>query len=309
MELIFAILQLSKYQNFGLYVSADDPQAQQVRDRLGEFAQLPAVAKLPAVWEAEMDWGVFPYCALFLAKDYSLLPTVETTYLAQFVKPSASFDDFALWLRDFAGQSNFDRYFAQLELQYAPYLHKLNLLMDNRPTQAILEDYLGVSFPATEVILSTLINTFMSITHPGQGAEVLYCLCSRSRLDVAEQNGGLERVLLSAVWHEFSHHVINPLTFGLFDDPDTISQNQVDWCCELNESIIWAINTRLLVQEKIIREKNISWMLDNGVRNKAPHTPIMHDLLCDYETKRNIYPRIEDYYPLLLQAFPQCPQE
>ncbi|MCB5285935.1 MAG: DUF4932 domain-containing protein [Candidatus Cloacimonetes bacterium] len=307
MELIFAVLQLSDYYNPGLYVCSDDPQAKLVREILGDHSHLPAVTKLSTVWEEEINWDIFSIFALSLAGDYTLDPVTDTSYLQQFIKGTNSIQRYAAWLRDFAGQSNFDRYYSLLEEQYAPYLRKLNILLDSRPVQAILEDYLGITFPRTELILSTLMNTFMSITHPGREAETVYCLCSRSRLDIAERNKGLERILLSAVWHEFSHHVINPLTFGLFAEPDAISQDQVNWCCELNESIIWAINTRLLVLENIITMKDITWMLENAVKNKAPQTPVMHDLLCEYETKRHIYPSIAEYYPVLLKANPQLP--
>jgi hypothetical protein len=33
----------------------------------------------------------------------------------------------------------------------------------------------------------------------------------------------------------------------------------------------------------------------------------MHDLLCEYETKRHIYPSIAEYYPVLLKANPEFP--
>lgn len=302
MELIFAVLQLSDYNNPGLYVSPDDPQAKLVREKMGDYSHLPAVKDLAAVWEAEINWDVFSYYALSLAGDFTIEPETDTSYLQQFIKGKYSIHQFTEWLRDFAQQCNFDKYYHRLEEQYAPYIQKLNTLLDSRPIQAILEDYLGISFPRTELILSTLLNTFMSITYPGGDAKTVYCLCSRSRLDVAERNKGLERILLSAVWHEFSHHVINPLTFGLFEHPDAISQDQVNWCCAFNESIIWAINTRLLVRENIITEKDITWMLENAVRNKAPQTPVMHDLLCEYETRRHIYPSITEFYPELLKA-------
>jgi len=307
MELIYAVLQLSDYINPGLYVNSDDQQAQQVREMLGDYSHLPAVKDLAAVWEAEINWDVFSYYALSLAGDYTFAPETNTSYLHQFIKSASSIQQFTVWLRDFAGQSNFDRYYSLLEEQYAPYIQKLNTLLDSRPVQAILEDYLGISFPRTELILSTLMNTFMSITYPEGEAKTVYCLCSRSRLDVAERNKGLEQILLSAVWHEFSHHVINPLTFGLFEDPDAISQDQVNWCCALNESIIWAINTRLLVRENIITAKDTTWMLENAVRNKAPQTPVMHDLLCEYETRRHIYPSITEFYPELLKASTDSP--
>jgi len=308
MELIFAVLQLSDFNNPGLYVKSDAPQALLVREKVGDCYHLPAVAKLAQVWEEEINWDIFPYYALSLSKDCSIEPGTDTSYLQQFIKGANSVQQFTEWLRDFAGLSDFERYYNHLEEQYAPYIQKLNILLDSRPVQAILEEYLGINFPRTELILSTLMNTFMSITYRDGKAETVYCLCSKSRLDTAEQNKGLERVLLSAVWHEFSHHVINPLTFGLFADPDAISQDQVNWCCELNESIIWAINTRLLVCENIITAKDTKWMLENAVRNKAPYTSIMHDLLCEYETQRHIYPSITEYYPELLKACPERPR-
>ena len=305
MELIFAVLLLSDYDNPGLYVSLDDPQAKLVREKMGEYSHLPAAANLAAVWEAEINWDIFPYYALSLAGDFTIEPETDTSYLQQFIKGKYSIHQFTEWLRGFAQQCNFDKYYHLLEEQYAPYIQKLNTLLESRPVQAILEDYLGVIFPRTELILSTLMHTFMSITYPEGEAKTVFCLCSRSRLDVAERNKGLERILLSAVWHEFSHHVINPLTFGLFQDPNAISQDQVNWCCALNESIIWAINTRLLVRENIITAKDTTWMLENAVRNKDPQTPVMHDLLCEYETRRHIYPSITEFYPELLKANPE----
>jgi hypothetical protein len=308
LELLFTVMILSDYRIPGFAVDGEDIYTQKIRERFSAVSGLNAVADFPKVWDTDINWDTIHFYALALSNDYSIRKGIDPAYIEQGLKANASLSVFTENLREFARASGFDAYYDNLETEMGGYLEKLNGIVASRPVQSILEEYLGIRFPKTEVFLSTLMKPFMSVTIPAPGGDEVYCICSRRGLEIAEENGGLERILLSAIWHEFSHHIVNPLTFGLFDDPDTLRDDQVEWCCALNESIIWAINTRLLVREKIISENDVSWMVSNGERNKAPKTRIMHDLLLEYESNRNSYSGISAFHPIMAEAFGQVPR-
>ncbi|MDD4223372.1 MAG: DUF4932 domain-containing protein [Candidatus Cloacimonetes bacterium] len=302
LELIYAIMLLSGRDASGICVEAEDEFAQAARQKFGRLAAHPAVASFNRLWKTEIDWDTLPNLALILTAAFRLDPVSDPARVQECLASGEDLEEFTASLRDFFRAAGFAGYFSWLRSRLGPWLGQLNELIGRRPVQRILEAYLGVDLPPTEVLLCTLTKPFLSITISGKRGETVFCLCSRRGLEIAEKNGNLERVLLSAVWHEFSHHVINPLTYGLFEDIDSINDSQADWCCALNESIIWAINVRLLVREKIISTKDIGWMLKNAEANRAPHTRRMHEMLLDYELNRDKYPNIKGFHPQLAEA-------
>ena len=302
LELLYAVMLLCGLDASGICVEAEDEFARAAREKFGRLAAHPAVASFNRLWKTEIDWDTLPNLALILTPDFRLDEVFDPARVQECLASGKDLEEFTACLRDFHRTADFAVHFEQLQSRLEPWLGQLNELICRRPVQRILEAYLGVDLPATEVLLCTLTKPFLSITVSGKQGETVFCLCSRRGLEIAEKHGNLERVLLSAIWHEFSHHVINPLTYGLFEDIDSINDAQAEWCCALNESIIWAINIRLLAREKIISTQDISWMLKNAEANRAPQTRMMHDLLCDYEENRSKHAGISTFHRLLSEA-------
>lgn len=307
LELLYLVMLLSGRDTEGICVEAEDEFARASREQFGRLAAHPAVTSFNRLWNTEIEWDMLPNLALILTADFRLDHDFDPVRARESLASGADLEEFAASLRDFVHASGFARHFSRLRSRLGPWLEQLNELSGRRPVQRILEEYLGVGLPPTEVLLCTLTKPFLSITVSGTGGETVFCLCSRKGLEIAEKHGNLENVLLSAVWHEFSHHVINPLTYGLFEDIDSINDAQADWCCALNESIIWAINIRLLAREKVISPQDISWMLKNAEANRATQARVMHELLCAYELNRDIYPNISAYHPVLVEACDPVP--
>lgn len=308
LELLLTAMQLSGYEDNMLCVGRDDPHSRSIREKFGGFCGLEAVKEFARVWEPDYCCDILPGYALSLTPGYGLDPEFDYALVREGLKPGASLEDFTRNLRRFALATGFDSQYAQLISELEGYLARLDAIIGSRPVLRILEDYLGFTFPRTEILLSTLTRPFLSVTLPQTRGETLYCLCSLRGLEIAEQNGNLGQILISAIWHEFSHHVINPLTELLFEDPDGINDAQVKWYCSLNESIIWAITIRLLVREEIISADSVALMVRNAKRNRAPQAKLMHDLLCDYEQSRVRYPDLAAYLPVLAEAFGPAPR-
>lgn len=160
--------------------------------------------------------------------------------------------------------------------------------------------------PQTNVILSNLLRSFYGVWNHFNPKQV-YCFLSRYWLQVAKQNGNLDRILLGSIWHEFLHSIINPLTDQLFEDPSEIDEKYLDWYCRLNESIIWAITLRLLIKTKIVDTNNCDWYFKNAERNRAPKAEAMHNLLWEYESQQNDFRSIREFYPVLQKEFGEVP--
>lgn len=299
LELLFTIMLLSDYEDGGLLARKGKGQAERVRAHFSKYSSHQAVIDFSKVWMAEISMDTIPYYAMSLAQDYSLNPGIDLAYLEEDIPDLKTIADYTEKLKAFAEESDFNGYFTKLKTNFAPYLEKINAMLAKRQVQTILESYLGVEFPPVHIVLSTLMKPFMSLTFPGAEQTEVYAYISYPGLLIAEENQGLERVLICSVWHELSHHVINPLSEMLCERDDALREKRDDWFCPLNESIIWAITIRLLLAEGIITEKSVGAMIQNGERNKAPMTESMYTLLIDYETKRHLYPGISDYFPVL----------
>ena len=302
LDLLFTVMYLSEYENPSSCVDCEDVFVQMIRGKFKQFSAHRAVREFPKVWKTGIDCASLPYYALALTRNITFNPAIHAARLHDDVSSREDLSVFTASLRSFYLESGFDKHFNLLRTQHGQYLSKLNAMIERKPLQQILEAYLGQKFPLTGVVLSTYLKPFLSVTLARAVGEKVYCICSRRGLEIADQNGNLERILLSAIWHEFSHHVINPLTDGLFDHPDTLNDQQAEWCCSLNESIIWAINIRLLIKESVISSQDIGWMVKNAVKNRAPQTGIMHELLCNYEQNRDIYPTMADFHHVLVKS-------
>ncbi len=302
LELLFTIMLLSDYEDGGLLAWEGKGQAERVRAHFSKYSSHPAVIDFSKVWMADISMDTIPYYAISLAQGYSLNPKIDLEYLVEEIPDLKTITDYSQKLKAFAEESDFDAYFLRLKTDFAPYLDKINTLLDKRPVQTILESYLGMEFPKVNIVLSTLMKPFMSLTFPGEVQTEVYSFTSYPGLLIAEENQGLERVLICSVWHELSHHVINPLSEVLCESDDRMRDKRDEWFCPLNESIIWAITIRLLLAEGIITEKSVGFMIQNGVRNKAPMTETMYKLLIDYEANRHLYPDISAYFPVLSEV-------
>jgi hypothetical protein len=302
LELLFTIMLMSDYEDGGLLARNGSGQADQVRAYFSRYSSHQAVIDFSKVWMAEISMDTIPYYAMSLAPDYSLNPKIDLEYLVEEIPDLKTISAYAKKLKAFAEESDFDGYFMKLKTDLAPYLEKINSLLDKRPVQTVLECYLGMEFPRVHIVLSTLMKPFMSLTFPGAEQTEVYSFTSYPGLLIAEKNQGLERVLICSVWHELSHHVINPLSEMLCESDDMMRDKRDEWFCPLNESIIWAITIRLLLAEGIITEKSVEFMIRNGVKNKAPMTETMYKLLIDYEAKRHLYLGISAYFPVLSEG-------
>jgi len=307
LELFTTVIYLAKLDISGFLVSEPSAYTEALDRQFAPFDQHPAVTEFVATWGQEFGWCDIPHFAMMLSDELLIKNGTKLEHIADAELTDDKLKYYATLLHDFAEKTNFRAFHAIHSAEGAEYLHKLNAIVAARPLKQILEDYLGVKLGKTKVVLSNLLRFFCGTTHADKPGDKVYCFWSRYWLQVAEQHNNLERSLCSAVWHEFSHSVINPLSDKLFESFQDMTQEHMDWYCALNESIIWAITLRLLIQQGIVKDGNLQWYFDNAVGCKAPKTLKMHELLLEYENHRERYESIGSFYPILQKAFGKPP--
>jgi hypothetical protein len=127
--------------------------------------------------------------------------------------------------------------------------------------------------------------------------------------------GGLERIG-PLIWHEFSHTVVNPLAevheervaeleFGF--EPiqgDMAEQAYGDWKTTLNEHVVRAIE--VCVTERVLGTAAAVALIDSYEGLGFQYLSALVEELREYESDREQYPTLKDFYPRLLDRLEQA---
>lgn len=309
-ELLSLVIFLSDLNEKHFIVKRENEYTAMLNTEFKSFKRHQVVSKFPDIWDKGLRWDGIPQLALHLNDNIELLNQIKYSHDLQsrFKNNINELVEFVDLLRDFANKTNFESYYKKEYKNVERYLSILNQELERYPVIPILEKYINLKLNKTTVILSNLLKSAYGITIGSKNYKEICCILSRHWLNVAIQNNCLDRILLSTIWHEFLHSIINPLTDKLFKNPYDLSETQLDWYCKLNESIIWAITLRLLIQEKIVCATNNEWYFKNAIRNGAPKTKEMNDLLVEYEKNKLKFKSIDNYYPILQKEFGQIPK-
>ena len=308
-ELLSLVILLSDLNEEHFIVKSENEYTAMINTKFKSFKRHQAVLKFPDIWDKGLRWDGIPQLALHLNDSIEL--TKQIKYLhdlqSRFKDNINELVEFVDLLRDFAHKSNFESFYNEERKKIEKYLSDLNQELEKYPVLPILENYINLKLNKNTIILSNLLKSAFGLTIGSKNNKEIFCILSRHWLNVAIQNNCLDRILLSTVWHEFLHSIINPLTDKLFKNPYDLSKAQLDWYCKLNESIIWGIILRLLIQEKIVSATNNEWYFENAIRNGAPKTKKMNESLVEYEKNKLKFKSIDNYYPILQKEFGQIP--
>lgn len=311
LELLTCVSYLSGTTDEGFLISELTEYTDFIDNYFTDYKHHPVLEEFSSLWKDGMGWVDIPRLALNLTEHIILRDDADITNGLWSNSPEKDnrLRQFVSLLRDFALQSDFTKFYHQEELKSADYIDFLNQQLAKRPLKKILEDYLRIELGESSVVLTNLLRFSCAVTLMHHSKKEIYSFCSRYWFQVAQNNNNLENAMASTIWHECLHSVINPLSANLFINTEDMTQNQIDWFCALNESIIWAITLRLLIRESILSDRDIEWYCEDGRQNKAPQTREMHDLLLEYEAKPSKFENIVSFYPVLQAGYSQVPEE
>jgi hypothetical protein len=309
-ELIGVVQYLADYM---LTTSYDFDYKTDVEEHFGEFREHEAVVMFKTMASQGFSFDVVPKAMLSLTDP----PGLSTRYdfpgdvLAR-AGGQQALDAFVETLRDFAAQTDFEMFFKNHESLFDSLTSSATPTMT--ATVGALEEYLGENLSGAHVILGVLLHHGgFSALFETRGAREAYALIGPAGGNGTYPGFGAARRLGSIAWHEFSHTVINDLTATHSDWIDSHSQlfeGMADdmarsgygtWETTVNEHIIRAINVRMLLLN--IGQPVGQSALDSDVARGFVYLTPLVNALQRYESDRDTYPTIEDFFPQLLDAF------
>lgn len=308
-ELLSLIAFLSKLDDKWTIDRSDNSFTKLLRDNFTKFVNHKAVVEFPKMWDKGLCWDAIPFLALHLDDNFSFIDknTISKRLISRY---DGDFDEVIRYLasiQDFAFITNFKQFYdSNINDKF---IAEVNAKTQEYPIINILEKYLNLKLNDSTVIMSNLFISSFGITMETNKRKQIYCVISGYSLKVSQQHDAFDRLLLSIIWHEFLHSIINPLSDKLFKNPLEMTDNQVKWYCNLNESIIWAITFRLLLKEKVVVEKDGEWYFKNALNNGAPKANAMNILLIEHENDATKYDNFKDFYTILQEEFGNPPSE
>ena len=309
-ELLSTVIFLSEFKNDRFINKSKNEYTDKIRERFASYKNHPAVQKYPEMWEMDLCWDGVPNLAIHLTDNFTLLKDVQFSKDLQprFKDNFKVLEEYVKLLKDFADNSHFMEFYTKSQNDDVAFFSKLNETYNNNPVIEVLEDYIQLTLPEKSIFISRLLKSSFGAVRENPHERHIYCIASAYWLKVAMKNRCIELNFLSTIWHEFLHSVINPLTDALFEAPFDLSDAELEWYCALNESIIWALCLRLLIGKKKVDPNNLDWYFTNAVRNSAPKTREMNELLIEYEENRARYKDITEFYHILQKKFGDVPR-
>ncbi len=304
-ELFSLIGFLSDIEGHYTFDYTETEYTNRLNECFSDFSNHKAVKEFPKIWENGLCWDAIPFLAFHLDNNFEFKSDFEISkrLIARYDNNFKEVTDYLIHVKDFAKVSNFKDFYNK----YAE-----NILIEEVSEEASkidyrksIEGYLKLKLYDSKVILSNLFISSFGVTMEYEEKKI-YSIIGGGSIRMAKKNNGFRRVVHSIIWHEFLHSVVNPLSDRLFSNPLEKNDEQVEWYCQLNESIIWAITFRLLVKHKILQEAHKDWYYNNAIRNGAPKAGSMNELLIDYENGN--YSNFEDFYPRLQKLCGSIPR-
>jgi len=310
-ELFSLIAFLSDFGETRAIDRSENPYTKLLKENFSKFSNHPTVLEFPKLWNRGLCYDAIPFLLFHLKDDFSLMEQLEIPERLK-IRYDGDFQDVIRYLdlvRDFASQTNFKEFY-ETNLDHN-FIAEVNAKAEEYPIIDTLENYLNLKLYDSKVLLSTLFFSSFGITIDYPQGKQIYCVMSGTMLKRSRHHSAKYFTinLLSIIWHEFLHSIINPLSDKLFENPLTMNDAQVRWYCKLNESIIWALTFRLLHNENLVTAKDAEWYFSNAEKNNAPKAEEMNKLLINYENDKMKYRNFEEFYPVLQELIGEPPKD
>ena len=315
---LMAVVQL--LNDYLLITEYDFIYKRDARAYFSRFQDHPAVKIFGEMSQVDFSFDAVPKAMLALTDPPELeLRVPFSDYVVKRAGGESQLNRFVEALRDFAQQSQFQTFFEAHEGTFKEVIDNTRSVVED--AVAVLRGYSGMDLAGSTVVLGMLLHHggFAAMIEHEIGDVEAYALIG----PVGGQNGlptfGSASHIESTTWHEFSHTFINPLTdqyansitkYAALYKPISEQmgrQAYPDWQITVNEHIIRAITIRLAYIEvgaaagdhALEREKNIGFAYVEALAAE----------LKEYETARDQYPTIADFYPQLIEVFREASEE
>ncbi len=316
MELLGVVQSLGGYgERFGLITILQSPYKKDVDEYFAPFKDHPAVSLFDEMSIAGFAFNAPPAAMLNL----SLPPELEEIHpiseeTVRRTRGKEKFDALIEQLRDFAEKSNFMDFFDIHQLEFDSMIQNVRKYFgDINPVEA-LEDYYGIKQKSYNIILAPLFQgNYGPRLENEDGAFDIFNIVSPISLEENSLKFGSANYFEHLAWHEFSHSFINPITelhkdefmkySSLFDPVKERMKTMVysNWITTINEHIVRAVTTRLNALHKGAGQSRR--ILSAELQRGFFYVPALCDKLIEYEAKRDVYPKISDFYPNLIAVF------
>lgn len=227
-------------------------------------------------------------------------------------------EDWVVALRDFADQSQFERFFAQQKPFYYHLVEQVDKKLKGEDLLGPLEEYYGMELREYHLVLSPLLHQggFGPRLPLGEGEFLGYSIVGPDGMAGNQPTYSLHH-LRELVWHEFGHSFVNPLTAGHRDQLRATLHRFVPlaarmektgyptWESCVNEHLIRAITARLML--RVLGEEAGRQAVQEEVNRGFVYVPALCRRLAEYETQRAAYPNLAAFLPQLLAVFEEEP--
>ncbi len=210
----------------------------------------------------------------------------------------AILEQFTEALRSFALESNFEEFWASHQLFYSHIERTASTSIPLENTVRTLEEYFGISQQGYHVALAPLFRGNYGYRMKTNGSLTTYAILGPQNV------AGDVPVFGAALFHEFAHGFVNPLTEEfvqefkgperLYRPIETPMRNMAygHWTIMINEHIIRAIEIRLTGKaEALSREEGRGFI----------YIRPLYDLLSEYN--RTQYRSFREFYPEIVNLF------
>ncbi|MCC7262688.1 MAG: DUF4932 domain-containing protein [Candidatus Latescibacteria bacterium] len=277
--------------------------------------QHPAVQILRTLMSQHPWPDVYHYVVLCLSPppelEWQLRPAGSTT---GDLLGTPLLDDWVAALRDFADQSQFNRFFAQQTPFYYHLVGQVEKELQGRDLLGPLEAYYGMRLREYRLVLSPLLHRggFGPRLPVGEGEYLGYSIVGPDAMGSQGPTYSFQH-LRELVWHEFGHSFINPLIAGRSEEvqarvelyvplqPRMASNGYPTWESCVNEHLIRAITARLLRQAE--GDEAGERAAEAEARQGFAYVPALYHRLEEYERDPAAYPSIPAFLPRLLAVF------
>ncbi|MBI3554111.1 MAG: DUF4932 domain-containing protein [Elusimicrobia bacterium] len=216
-------------------------------------------------------------------------------------------------LRDFARASRFDERFAELQAAAEPELKPLRDAIVAAGPVRLVESYTGLSFDGRYTVTASpfLENERMrnSVSLLDDGT---YELRTFMGLDDKRRDRDYffrERLPVT-LWHQLEHGVLDllaDLNRGEIDRRRGV-YDKLPWTCFgdwpqcVKENIVRAVFIRMAAPE--LGDGAALRLLKDEPEENYPYMKLLLERLREYESRRDLYPSLADFYGRLLEVFP-----
>lgn len=330
-EMLVAVELFGGYEDLGLLTPYDVAYKREVQEYFAPYQDHQAVRLF-----REMSDNGFRYSApveamLALDGPPDFAERAAPTALAVMQARGAdNVREFQAAMRRFAADSKFMAFYDAHRPFYDALTSQVREAVDLPGALAALESYMGMSQPTYGLILSPLLQPggYGPRVDDGKGGWVMYSIIGPAAVKDAAPVFASGSLLQSTAWHEFGHSFVNPLTekhlseftpnkrlmSALYErgylkgaegyaagiDPDLLRRECID------EHVNRAIDARITLMHVSQEAANMQLRSDavNGFLFVRP----IYDLLARYESNRDKYKTIEDFYPEIIALFARLPE-